>query len=377
MTRDRIDETAVAISRCQAELPDTLGGKRVAFGFDGYIDTFRTVVAERHDHTEYERLSALGEFGDRISRSADAGSSLSMEWTADDQSVGGHACHLSRAFATLGYEPIAVGMFGQPIADIFLEECAGCELISLGEPGQTDALEFDDGKLMLIERGSGFALDWEEIRTELGVTSLIDYLEGVTLLGIGYLADITQLHGIIDGLTTDVWPHLTNPPEHVLIDTGDLRTLDPAQIQAGFRAICRLEERTQVTLSANRYETAVLAETVGADDDDPRVVATKIRHELGITRFVSHTAAQSVVATEDDVSVAVAARVEEPVKTTSAGDHFNAGLALALLEGLEGTEAVTLGNAVASWFVRTGTQPTRSDLEAQLEWYATQLEKLE
>nr|WP_276250733.1 hypothetical protein [Halomicroarcula sp. SHR3] len=61
--------------------------------------------------------------------------------------------------------------------------------------------------------------------------------------------------------------------------------------------------------------------------------------------------------------------VEEPELTTSSGDHFNAGLALAAITGLDPAAAVVVGNAVAGHFVRTADQPSLDEVRAFVEEY--------
>jgi sugar/nucleoside kinase (ribokinase family) len=55
--------------------------------------------------------------------------------------------------------------------------------------------------------------------------------------------------------------------------------------------------------------------------------------------------------------------------TTSAGDHFNVGLALGLSASLSDPAAVCLGNAAAGVFVRTGEPPTEASLRSFLDRY--------
>ncbi len=73
-----------------------------------------------------------------------------------------------------------VGMYGDPVHDAFETEFGEYELHSLGEPGVTDAVTFDDGKLMLTEVGDTLSLDWAELDTAFGHDRLAEKLDGAT-----------------------------------------------------------------------------------------------------------------------------------------------------------------------------------------------------
>ena len=96
-------------------LPETLGDRKVVFGFDGYIDQVRAIVDERRDQETYQKVRRLSDFGDQISEASREERSILMEWVRSDVRTGGHVCHLSRALTRLGSLPKMIGMFGRPI----------------------------------------------------------------------------------------------------------------------------------------------------------------------------------------------------------------------------------------------------------------------
>ncbi|WP_435101804.1 hypothetical protein [Halarchaeum sp. P4] len=367
-------ETREAVDAARHGLPDDVGGERVVFGFDGFVDRVRTVVEDRHGRADFDTLDSLSELGARISASAASNSSLSFEWLQDDLRTGGHTCHLARAYGTLGYDPVMVGTYGTPIDDVFEEEFAAYPMHSLGSPGYTDAVEFDDGKLMLTEGGSGTTLDWAHVRETVGVETLADYLDGASLLGIGYVSWIPSLPSVVDGLREEVWPLLDDPPETVLFDPADVRRLDEDVVIEARAAVERLDEVVDVTVSSNRFETKVLAEHyAGRAAESLREDAELVAATLDVSRFVGHGLHESVVVSEETHAVQNPV-TDDPVLTTSSGDHFNAGLALGLLCGLDDAAAVVVGNALAGVFVRTGSPPAYDDVRAFVTDYEAKFE---
>lgn len=364
------DETARAVDTARSQLPEQVSSQRVVFGFDGYVDRVREVVADRHDPDDYERLETLAGFGDRVQDSVAADSSLSFEWLQHGTRTGGHTSHLARAFGHWNFDPVMIGMYGDPLLDVFTEEFTEYELHSLGEPGYTDAVEFDDGKLMLIENGDTMDLDWESLTAAIDRETLRSRLDGAALLGTGYWAETPDLPDVLEGVA-ELWPELGDPPATVLVDPGDVRKLDDDRLRSGGDAIGRLAEQTRVVVSANRAETQLLATTYGEDlaDASLEAQARTVSETFDATLFVAHGIDRSLVVHGDETTSVAVPAVEDPELTTSAGDHFNAGLTLALIAGVDPAGAVAVGNAVAGTFVRSGLPPSFETVHQFLETY--------
>ena len=363
------DGTERAVETARERLPDDIAPRRVVFGFDGYLDRVREVVADRSDPTSYERLPRLAQFRDRLDRSVEAGSSLSYEWLEDGRRTGGHTCHLARAFGTWDFAPTLVGMYGDPVHETFEREFGEYDLHSIGEPGVTDAVEFDDGKLMLTEIGATMTLDWAGLDDRFGHDRLAERLDGAALLGVGYWSETPNTPTVLSGLR-ELWTGIDDPPGTVLVDPGDVRKLDPDRLRSGREAIRDLTDVTDVVVSANRAETDVLADAyAGEADRDFEAAADAVFDALAPTWVVGHGIDRSVVVTADGTASVAVPTVAEPAMTTSSGDHFNAGLALGRLSGLDPAAAVVVGNAVAGHFVRTADQPSLDDVRAFVDDY--------
>ena len=365
------DETRRAVETARRQLPDSVDARRVVFGFDGYLDRVREVVADRTDPTTHERLPSLADFRNRLDRSVKAGSSLSYEWLEEGRRTGGHTCHLARAFGTWAFDPTLVGMYGDPVRETFEREFGDYDIVTLGEPGVTDAVEFDDGKLMLTEIGDTMTLDWAGLDERFGHDRLADRLDGAALLGVGYWSETPHTPSVLSGLR-DFWSDIDDPPATVLVDPGDVRKLDTDRLRSGREAIGGLTDVTHVVVSANRAETNVLADAYGGEADRTfEAAAEAVFDALGPTWFVGHGIDRSVVVTADGTASVAVPAVEDPEMTTSSGDHFNAGLALGRISGLDPAAAVVVGNAVAGHFVRTADQPSLDEVRAFVDDYLT------
>jgi len=371
MTQDSraADATRAAVDACRRDLPSPIRPPEAVLGFDGFVDTVRRVVDERHDPESFEPMTELGAFGERIAASADEESSITVEWTRDGTRTGGHTCHVARALIGFGASPTMIGAYGDPERDVFADEFGDARRYSFGEPNYTEAVEFDDGKLLVTETGATRTLDWETLVDAVGIETLATHLDGADLFGVGYWVVVPDLPSVLTGLREQVWPTLDDPPETVLVDPGDVRQLADEVLDAGIEPLRRFAAVAPVTLSANRAEMTHLADTLGATPDSLTAAATTVKDGLDLRRAVAHAADASVVAGPEGTASVTVPRVEDPAMTTSAGDHFNVGLALGLSAGLSDPAAVCLGNAAAGVFVRTGEPPTETALREFLDGY--------
>jgi hypothetical protein len=354
--------TETALTTCRRDLPDRLPDTQVVHGFDGYCDRVRTMVDARTGPEEYDRMETLSALSTRLGDSVEMGTSCSIEWLNEDSRAGGHTSHFGRAFSRLGFEPTVIGTYGEPPRPLFREELAGCELHSVGSPSYTDAVEFDDGKLMLNEIGSMASLDWGRLCERFSVQRLVAAIDGAPVLSMGYWATIPFMPTIWRGLSREVWPSLSDPPETVFVDPADIRRLSTQRLRTGLDALAALDDTVPVVVSANRAETAVLADLGESDAAEMAPQATIARELLGVSQFVAHAADRAVLADETGTATVRTPHVATPTLTASAGDHFNVGYVLGQLLGLDGPPSLLLGNAVANWFLRSGSPPTYAEL---------------
>ncbi|WP_276256228.1 hypothetical protein [Halomontanus rarus] len=373
MTLDH--ETRQHLERCRSSLPSSAPQAPVVFGFDGVVDRVRTVVAERTGPEQFERMTSLEEFGSRITDSAALDASCSIEWFERGTRPGGHVSHLGRAFERLGATPTLVGTFGEPPVEAFREEYDRARLVSIGEPSTTDAIEFDDGKVMLSDSGRLSTLDWGTLREAVGLEDLAEHVDRSAAMGTGYWSTVPRLPTIWRGLADDLWPVLSDPPRAVLVDPGDVRRLGDDR-RSGLDELSALDRAVPVTVSANRPECDELAAMCGIADPLASLssLAGELHERLGVSRFVGHSVSTATVATADGTASVSVPRCPDPVLTTSAGDHFNAGLLLAHRCDVRGGAALVVANALAGWFVRTGRPPTYDELREFVDEYDEQFE---
>src|SRR5665213_2847875 len=125
-----------------------LSHRQCFIGFDGFVDTIVSPVAQRAGQgADFIPFSGIAEFGRRILEAA--GQSTNFELYPQREKHGGNGPIMAGALLALEAKVTCVGAFGRgSIHPVFADLARGARLVSLAEPARTTAIEFPDGKLM-------------------------------------------------------------------------------------------------------------------------------------------------------------------------------------------------------------------------------------
>ena len=356
---------------------------QVVLGFDGYIDNLLSVVRVRHSPSDYELMVSISEWAERIAQSA--GSSASMERIIKQVSVGGFTCNVGKALSTLCGKVgniHLIGSFGLPtMHQIFQEQLVDlyqCVPFSVGNPGFTDAYEFPDGKIMMVSFENINRLDWNQILSNTGQEFLMEELDTSKLWGIGYWSSSPHMSEIFSALQKTIFPNLSHSTngKYLILDLSDLRKKPQNQLAELTALLPQFEEYVQVVLLLNDRELEDLAGALDRNvQQDPLSLTQLIQQKLNLSLVISHGPKIATLVSEKAENVVLNAFTSAPRFTTSAGDHFTAGVCYALLAGVPTEVSSILGNSVSSFFVRTGVSPTALELKQFLFNYTKYLQK--
>lgn len=351
-------ETREHLARLRGVLPENLPVRRVVMGFDGYIDRMRRMVDERESTETYRPIRRLRDVGERIRDSVEVESSCTIEWVHLRTRTGGHIGNVAGAFDRLGFEESLIGTFGQPIHEAFERDFGHQDLLSIGEPGYTDCVEFEDGKLMLPDSGDIQELDWDKLLERVGMEELIHRVDGRDMITMGYWSIIPSLPTIWRGLSEELWPRLDDPPEMVGVDPADLRQHSPERLREGVEDLRALDRCVPVVFSANTSETRKLTSVfTDRDVSDLAEAARIVRSGFEISCFAAHAVDRAALATREDLLTIQTPRTEQPEMTTGAGDHFAAGLLTGLSGGWGEGASLLAAGCLAGCYVRKGGSP--------------------
>src|SRR5262249_17361232 len=116
---------------------------------------------------------------------AAAGQSSNYELLVKQTKLGGNGPIMANALAAAGVGVAYIGNLGYPaLHPVFSELAKRAQGFSFAEPGHTDALEFDDGKLMLGKHQTLADVNWDNLQARVGKDKIRALAESARLIGM-------------------------------------------------------------------------------------------------------------------------------------------------------------------------------------------------
>ena len=348
-----------------------LGKAKVLVGLDGFVDTIIHVVAQRESATQYTRMGAMCEFGKRIQ--AAAGLSANFEFVKQMVKLGGNGPIMANALGSYGTPVTYVGNLGSPaIHPVFADFASHARVISIAEPGYTDAIEFEDGKLMCGKHESLREVNWANLLKHVPEEDLIALFEESSLIALVNWTMLPAMSAIWQKIQSRVAAKLTGAPRWLFIDLADPAKRTPEDIAGALNLISKFQKHFRVILGLNLQESRQIGNVLGlaAPDDSPDQVtahAAAILQKLQIDTVVVHPTAFAAAADATGATHVAGPFTAKPKITTGAGDHFNAGFCIGRLLGCDLAGSLQVGVATSGYYVRQAKSPRLEDLKRFLE----------
>jgi len=342
----------------------------VLIGFDGFIDEIIRLVDTRSSPSEYTPIPTIAEFGRRIS--AAAGLSCNIEMVPEQIKLGGNGPIMANNLVEQGYGVTYCGALGADgaVHHVFKEFAERCrEVITLCDPGHTDAVEFEDGKVMLGKMNTLPFVNWESLLAQVPEAELRAKLRDVELVGCVNWTMLPMMNSILRGIGA----LLKGSPARgkLFIDLTDPRKRSRKDIAEVLRILSELNQVTDVVLGLNENESVQVAEVLfGHPGDDLSDRAQKIRTELGLFQVVIHPTRSAAAASAEGEWFIEGPYTPKPRLTTGAGDNFNAGYCNGLLSGLSPGACLVTGVSSSGFYVRNCRSATRAEHVAFLRQWA-------
>lgn len=334
-------------------------------GLDGFVDTILHVVATRESADNYTRVTSIADFGKRIG--AAAGLSANIEVVPQMVKLGGNGPLMAAALGALGTPVTYVGILGAPnIHPVFEDLAKHAKVISLAEPGYTDAMEFDDGSLMFGRHISLREVNWENLLLHLPLEQLVTLFQQSTLIALVNWTMLTGMTRIFEELLKKVMPRV-HGPRWIFFDLADPAKRRREDIAYAAELIGRFQQHANVILSMNFHEGLQIGEALGLNPcrESPEAVgefAATIRYKLGLHTVVIHPVAFASAADANESASVQGPLTDKPKITTGAGDYFNAGFCIGRILGASLDISLQLGVASSGYYVRTAKTPSIEDM---------------
>jgi len=365
MASSRTEICASTSKRLAAALP-TLSGLKATIGLDGFVDEIIAVVDKRHDFERFDRVKTIAVLGQKIL--AAAGKSSNYELIVKQMKLGGNGPIMANALAAAGMGVTYIGAVGFPVLHpVFEEMSRKATVIPLADPGHTDALEFDDGKVMLGKVTPMNDVNWGNIDQRVGAERFFSLLNDSQLVAFVNWTMLPHMGEIWKQMLETRSPDRDKTPCTFFCDLADPEKRTPDDIGGAMRALSKFQGQVDVVLGLNLKESVTIAEVLGLPiPSDPEgsieTLAKDIRRELNLSCVVVHPRGGAAAATARESAKFAGPFVQSPKISTGAGDHFNAGFCLGRVLGMDLEQCLCVGVATSGYYVRNAQSATGQQL---------------
>ena len=368
LTREQIAE---ATGKKLAAAVPSLGKQHALIGLDGFVDEIIAVVDKRTSFNEYSPIKNIAELGQKILKAS--GQSSNYELVVKQMKLGGNGPIMANALASLGLAVTYIGGLGYPGLHTVFQEMAGrAKVISIAEPGHTDALEFEDGKLMLGKITALDDVNWDNLMGRVGKEKLGQFVDESVLVGFVNWTMLPHMTEIWEKLRTEILPGLSKKPRKFFVDLADPEKRTHQDIEEALKILTKYQGTIDVILGLNLKEAIEITSVLGlpaAVNAEAAIeeTARAIRQKMGIYCCVVHPRGGAAAATAQGSARFTGPFVKQPKISTGAGDHFNAGFSMGQVLGFNLEESLCCGVGTSGYYVRNGASPTGIQLAEFME----------
>ena len=335
-------------------------------GLDGFVDTILHVVKQRESVVKFSRMAGMRDFSAAIE--AAAGLSANVEFVTAMVKLGGNGPIMANALSQLGLGVTYVGNLGSPsVHPVFTDFAQRAKVISIAEPGYTDAIEFDDGKLMFGKHESLREVNWANLVKHVPEPELLRLFQGARFIALVNWTMLTRMTGILQKLLTRIASKLRGERRWIFFDLADPAKRSREDLREALKVISKFEKHFRVILGLNLNESRQVCETLGLASPEETYgtvtqAAAQIRDALKIDTCVVHPMHFAAATNAEGSTHVEGPFTAKPKISTGAGDHFNAGFCVGRLAGLDLAGSLQTGVATSGFYVRNAKSPTVRDL---------------
>jgi sugar/nucleoside kinase (ribokinase family) len=339
-------------------------------GLDGFVDEILHVVDKRENAEVYQRLPTIARLADRLA--AAAGKSTNVELVNQITKLGGNGPIMANALASFGMKVTYLGNLGYPnLHPVFADFARRAEVHSIAEPGTTDALEFEDGKVMVGKHLSLKQVTWDNIQKRFGRDRFAGKFAAADLVGFVNWTMLPYMSDVWESILTEICPGMKSPRRVIFFDLADPEKRTRQDILRALDLIGQFEQYFNVILGLNEKEAHEVGDVLGirAGAATPEALAElglKIASRLKSGTLVIHPVSYALAISNNKVDMVEGPFTGKPLITTGAGDHFNSGFCLGRLLGLGNEMSVLTGVTTSGYYVRTAQSPSIDQIAAMM-----------
>ncbi len=344
---------------------------KMVIGFDGFIDEIIHVVDKRMDSVNFSRIETIETLAKRIDKAS--GLSTNIELVPVQKKIGGNGPIMCNAMAKHDASIEYIGALGIPsIDDIFRAMADNVTLHSIATAGHTDALEFDDGKILLGKMTSLNDVNYENLIEKIGKEPLINLLGETDLFATVNWSMLPHMTELWKKLLSHIIPQIPKKVRKPIffIDLADPEKREKEEIQEALGLLKLFKSHFFVVLGLNKKEAFDVANELDLFDNESlenmqvslQDLNEALYENIGVDALVIHPVDRSCTVIKGKFYEALGPYVSKPKLTTGAGDNFNAGFVLGLMLDLSAEESLMTGMGTSGYYVRNAESPTFEQL---------------
>src|SRR5215510_12279117 len=236
-------------------------------GLDGFVDEILHVVDKRESAEKYLRLPTIANLAERLA--AAAGRSTNIELVSQLTKLGGNGPIMANALASFGMKVSYLGILGYPnLHPVFADFAKRAEVHSIAEPGYTDALEFEDGKIMLGKHQSLREMNWENIKSRFGFEKFAALFGKSDLVGFVNWTMLTAMSDIWSAVLREICPNMKAGRRKLFFDLADPEKRTNEDILRALELVMAFQKYFDVILGLNEKEGYEIAKNLGLPSTD-------------------------------------------------------------------------------------------------------------
>jgi hypothetical protein len=342
---------------------------RVLVGFDGYVDKIQKVIHSK-TQTGAHYFPTISEMAVHLATLA--GRSGQIELVTQDLKIGGNGPIMANALASLGVGNTCVGTMNDAIFGTMHPDC---QVVSVGLPGETNAMEFEDGKLIFSEVSTFERLTWPYLKNQLGLSFFAQQLNETGALALVDWANVNHCTALWQGLLEEVVKPQKKYDGHFFFDLCDPSKRSAEAICEALDVVSAYQPHGRVVLGMNENEARKIwlaiqghqPNELGINIPDLSKIAEDIFDYARLDVLLIHPVDRSLLLTAEGLTELPGKLVRQPKVLTGGGDNLNAGFVFGLMHGFGLEECALLGMATSGAYIQNGSSPSLPDLCAYLD----------
>jgi len=344
---------------------------KLLIGFDGFVDEIIHVVDKRTDNENFKRIETIEDLAKRIQKAS--GLSTNIELVPVVKKIGGNGPIMCNAMSGAGAYITYIGSLGYPtLNDVFHSLEEKVKIYTIENPGHSDALEFNDGKLILGKMSSLVNVTYEQLISVVGEENLKDLISDTDMFATVNWSMLPNMTDLWQKLLKNIVVNLPkkNVRPFMFIDLADPEKREEAEIIEALNLLKQFNCYFRVILGLNKKEAYDVANVLNLFDDSSlrnmqislEDLNQALYEYLGIHAVVIHPVDRSCCVVDGVFYEETGPYVEKPKLTTGAGDNFNAGFMLGMLLDLKPNQALLTGMSTSGFYVRNAKSPEFEEL---------------